>query len=147
MSNNNRMKKRINLLIANASICHMSNTKWRKTFINLRHPSIKVYTVNWKFIDEDRVFKGGIPNDNNLLNDKFGDIHPYPYEEYKLIEWLEIPKSFPNPKSDRKRPLPNINHDLVNIKNFIESQNYQLPIQMVDSGLRIIGYTWDNSSM
>ena len=143
MNNQNRIESRVDRLIARASVCHMSNTKWRKLFAILKHPSIELYRVNWKFIDDERVFKDGIPEDRNLLNDRFGDIHPYPYVEYKTIDWLEIPKIFSNPLSNKKRPLPNINHDLINIQNFLESQSSQFPIQMVDSGLRIIGYTWN----
>ena len=147
MNNKNRIKSRVDRLIAKALVCHMSNAKWRKLFTILRHPSLEVYTVDWKFVDDDREFKGGIPSERNLLLDRFGDISPYPYGEYKSIEWLEIPKSFPDPRSDEKRPLPNMKHDLIKIKNFIESQNYHFPIQILDSGLRIIGYTWNERSV
>ena len=120
----------------------MLYARFGKLFAILRHPSLRLYGVNWKFIDEDRIFKGGIPSSKYLLDDRFGDIFNFPYVEYREIDWIEIPKSVPDPRADSKRSLPEIKNDLTHLKKFIESHNTQFHIQTVDSGLRIIGYTW-----
>lgn len=135
-------QKRIERLISSASVCHMNNAKWRKLFSILRDPSTPARRLNYKFVGTSKIYRNiGIPSSQDLLETKFGDILPHPYGEYREIEWIEIPSSYPNPKSDPKRPLPEIKHDLVRIKKSLDKHG-QFPIQLLDSGLRIVAYTW-----
>ena len=138
----NNIKTNIDRLTANASVTHMSNAKWRKLFGILSCPSLKIMQLKWKFLADDRIsLNWGVPRPETFLKDRFGDYLPYPYGQFKEIEWVEIPNTYRNPKSISKRPLPNLPHDLIPIRKAIE-QRGNFPLQVSDSGLRIIGYTW-----
>ena len=52
-------QRRVDDTIARASVCHMSDTKWRKLFAALRE--LAVGPLRWKFIRDDRVFVHPVP--------------------------------------------------------------------------------------
>jgi hypothetical protein len=116
------MQRRIDAAIARASVCHMSNAKWRKLFAVLRE--LEVGPVRWKFVRDNRVFLHPVPPADALLEKMLGDVLPYPYGPYREIEWIEVP-------AER---AAGVIEALAAIGQF--------PIQRLETGLRIVGYTW-----
>jgi uncharacterized protein (DUF433 family) len=133
------LQRRVERKIAQATASHISNTKWRKLFRLLY--SLEVRVVLWKFLRDDRVFCSPVPAPADLLETSLGDVLPYPYGPYREIEWIEVPRSYPDPRADENRPLPERTHELDGILEGIHHAG-ELPVTVLDSGLRIVGYTW-----
>lgn len=134
-------RRRIERRIASATASHMSNAKWRKLLEVLADPANEVGLIRWKFIGDARVFETRVPDKSHLLEDSFGDCLPYPYGEYKEIEYVEIPSSYADPRSDPKRPLPDQTHNLQLIQERIARLG-MYPIEMSQERMRIVGYTF-----
>jgi hypothetical protein len=115
-------QRRVDALIARASACHMSDAKWRKLFATLR--SLGVGPLRWKFIHDDRVFAEPVPPAPEVLERTLGDVLPYPYGPFREIEWVEVP-------AER---AAGVVAALAAVGQF--------PVQQLDSGVRVIGYSW-----
>jgi len=115
-------QRRVDAAIARASASHMSDAKWRKLFAALRESGVG--PVRWKFVRDDRVVVGPVPPAHGVLERTLGDVLPYPYGPYREIEWVEVP--------------------VEQAAGVIEALAAlgQFPVRQVDSGLRVIGYTW-----
>lgn len=115
-------QRRIDAAIARASACHMSNAKWRKLFAVLEE--LAVGQLRWKFLKNDRVFLQPPPPTHAVLEQSLGDVLPYPYGPFREIEWVEVP-------AERSA---GVIEALAAVGQF--------PVQQLDSGVRVIGYTW-----
>jgi hypothetical protein len=115
-------QRRIDAAIRRASACHMSNAKWRKLFAALRE--LGVGPLRWKFVRDDRVFVQPAPPAHAVLEQMLGDVLPSPCGPYREIEWIEVP-------AER---APGVIEALAAVGQF--------PIQQLDSGVRVVGYTW-----
>jgi hypothetical protein len=114
--------RRVDAAIARATACHMCNAKWLKFFAVLRAHNI--WPLRWKFVRDDRVLSCPAPREWGLREDGFGDVMPYPYGPFREIEWVEVP-------AERAAGL-------------VEAVAAvgQFPVQQLDSGVRIVGYSW-----
>jgi hypothetical protein len=115
-------QRRVDALIARASACHMSDAKWRKLFAALRE--LDVGPLRWKFIRDDRVFAQPVPPAPEVLERTLGDVLPYPYGPFREIEWVEVPAG----------RAAGVVEALAAVGQF--------PVRQLDSGVRVIGYTW-----
>jgi len=116
------MQRRVDAAIARATACHMSDAKWRKLLAALRE--LDIGPLRWKFIREDRVFVQPVPPAHAVLERTLGDVLPYPYGPFREIEWVEVP-------AER---AAGVVEALATLGQF--------PIQRLDSGVRVVGYTW-----
>jgi hypothetical protein len=116
------MQRRVDAAIARATACHMSNTKWRKLFAALRE--LDIGPLRWKFISDDRIFVRPVPPAHAVLERTLGDALPYPYGPFREIEWIEVPAE----------QAVVVVEALATVGEF--------PIQQLDSGVRVVGYTW-----
>jgi len=115
-------QRRIDAAIARASARHMSGAKWRKLFAVLR--ACGVGSLRWKFVGDDHVFLDSVPPASEVLERMLGDVLPYPYGPFREIEWVEVP-------AER---AAGVVAALAAVGQF--------PVQQLDSGVRVIGYTW-----
>ena len=116
------IRRRVEATIARASACHMSNAKWRKLFAALLE--LDVGPLRWKFLRDDRVFVQLVPPAPAILERTLGDVLPYPYGPFREIEWVEVP-------AER---ASGVVEALAKVSQF--------PIQQLDSGVRVVGYSW-----
>jgi hypothetical protein len=100
----------------------MSDAKWRMLFAALRESGIGL--LRWKFIRDDRIFVEPVPPAHAVLERTLGDVLPYPYGPFREIEWVEVP-------AERA----------VGVIEALAAFG-QFPVQQVDSGVRVVGYTW-----
>jgi hypothetical protein len=100
----------------------MSNARWLALFEKLREQEVR--RLQWKFLDDEKVFEAYLPDTSNLLPERFADILPAPYGLYRDIEWIEIPNLTPEQATA-----------LTNWKKSI-------PWAKSPSGLRVVAYTW-----
>jgi hypothetical protein len=75
--------RRVDAALGAATARHMSDTKWRKVFAALR--GARVRKLRWKLVRDDRFFETPVPSENELLEDRLGDILPDPYAAYREI--------------------------------------------------------------
>ncbi len=115
-------RRRLDATIALATACHMSDTKWRKLFAALAE--LAVGDLRWKFIRDERVFVYRVPPAAEVLEQSLGDVLPYPYGPYREIEWIEVPAE----------QSAGVVEALGTVGKF--------PVQELDSGVRIVGYSW-----
>jgi hypothetical protein len=141
MNNNREVKRRIARKIEQASACYMSNAKWRKFFNSLHSYEGQIGGLSIKFVKDDRVFEISMPGPFKDEEKQFGDEMPYPYGPFKEIEYVKIPKEYPNPHSDPKRDLPDLSNDLDDLKSYLESIA-KFPIFEYEDCIRIVGYEW-----
>lgn len=135
MDNSEENIRRINRKISSATAALMSNTKWRKLLSGIDGVA---HGIQWKFINNDTVFTSSVPP---LIEESFGDGSLYPYTPYRNIDWIFIPCDYGNPLADKKRILPKLQNDIVNIKEMI-NQLGEYPIELSTGGLKISGYKW-----
>jgi hypothetical protein len=133
------LQQRLERKIARAKVSHMSNTKWRKLF-RLLH-SLEARVLLWKFVGDDRVFRSSVPAPDGLLETGLGDVLPYPHGPYRAIEWIEVPRSYSDPRADENRPLPERTQELNCIIAALDEAG-EFPAAVLDSGVRIVAYTW-----
>src|SRR5262249_48349164 len=107
---------------AGAAACHMSDTKWRKLFAVLREKGVG--PLRWKFVRDDRIFMQPAPPAQAVLERTLGDVLPYPYGPYREIDWVEVP-------AERA----------AGVIEALAAAG-QFPVQQLDSGVRVVGYTW-----
>jgi hypothetical protein len=117
-------QRRVDAAIARASACHMSNTKWRKFFAVLR--DMDIWALRWKFVRQDGVASCQAPRESGLREAGLGDVMPYPYCPFREIEWVEIPSEHAD----------GLVEALVAVGQF--------PIQLLASGVRVVGYSWQS---
>ncbi len=115
-------QRRVDAALARASACHMSSTKWRMLLTALRE--LGVGPLRWKFVRDERVFVQPAPPAHAVLERTLGDVLPYPYGPYREIEWVEVP-------AER---AAGVVEGLAAVGQF--------PVQQLDSGVRVVGYTW-----
>jgi hypothetical protein len=115
-------QRRVDAAIARAVACHMSNAKWLKFFAVLR--ALDIWPLRWKFVRQDGVVSYPAPRESGLREDGLGDVMPYPYGPFREIEWVEVP-------AER---AAGVVEALAAVGQF--------PIQQLDSGVRVVGYTW-----
>ena len=115
-------QRRVDATIARASACHMSDAKWRKLFALLRE--LDVGPLRWKFVRDDRIFVQPAPAADAELERTLGDVLPDPYGAYREIEWVEI-------STER---AAGVTEALAAVGQF--------PVKQLDSGVRVVGYTW-----
>jgi hypothetical protein len=80
--------------------------------------------LRWKFVRDDRVFVEPAPPAHAMLEQMLGDVLPSPYGPYREIEWVEVP-------AER---AAGVIEALAAVGPF--------PVQQLDSGVRVVGYTW-----
>ena len=117
----------------------MSNAKWRKLFEVLGGSNIFIPYSRWKLIDDPRIFVHFYFPDLRDLNEtgiRDGRFIPISFVD---IELIEIPRSYPDHRSDSKRPFPELLQDLDAIHRAL-SHAGQFPLQMSDQALVIRGY-------
>ncbi len=115
-------QRRIDAAIANASVAHMSNAKWRKLFNFLSSSGIG--QIKWKFIHDDKIWWSySPPSESELFADRIGDFVPCHGTPYREIEWIEF----------------SVEHR----ESFLAQLSAlgQFPIQQCGFGVRVIGYT------
>jgi hypothetical protein len=100
----------------------MSDAKWRKLFAALRECGVG--PLRWKFVGDDHIFLEPVPLATEVLERTIGDVLPYPYGPFREIEWIEVP-------AERAAEVVAA---LAAVGQF--------PVQQLDSGVRVIGYTW-----
>jgi hypothetical protein len=115
-------QRRVDAAIARAAACHMSNAKWLKFFAVLR--ALDIWPLRWKFVRQDGVVSCPAPRESGLRDDGLGDVMPYPYGPFREIEWVEVPAE----------QTAGLVEALAAVGRF--------PIQQLDSGVRVVGYTW-----
>ena len=115
-------QRRVDAAVARATASHMSNTKWRKVFAALLE--LGVGPVRWKFVGDDHVFVQSVPPAHAVLERMLGDVLPYPYGQYREIEWVEVPAA----------RAAGVIEALAAVGQF--------PVRQCDTGLRVVGYTW-----
>ncbi|MGI8978449.1 MAG: hypothetical protein ACR2FY_04425 [Pirellulaceae bacterium] len=120
------IQRRMNSTIGRATACHMSDTKWRKLLGALRE--FGVGSLRWKFLRDERVFLAHVPAADAVLETCLGDVLPYPYGPYREIDWLEVPAE----------GMAGVAEALALVGEF--------PLQMTETGLRVVGYGWDPSN-
>jgi len=109
--------------IARATAHHMSNAKWRKFFAALWE--LGGVRLRWKFLRDDRVFdEPSPPTPYGVLEDRLGDVLPYPYGAYREIEWVEVSLA---------------QADEVELKL---SQLGKYPLVRTSTGIRVVAYDW-----
>jgi len=100
----------------------MSDAKWLALFALLYNAGVG--RVRWKFVKDERVFLQGVPEETQLLANRFGDVLPSPYSPFKEIEWLEVP-------IERKELFANL-----------RASTKAFPWQESPEGLRVVAYEW-----
>lgn len=101
----------------------MSNAKWRKLFAALWE--LGGIGLRWKFLCDDRIFnESSPPLSYGVLEDRLGDVLPYPYGAYREIEWIEVSLA---------------QADAVESKL---SQLGKYPLVRTATGLRVVAYDW-----
>lgn len=102
-------------------ISFMSDTKWLKVLRALSTVEREIDHLEWKFVDESRVYRTPIPGAQDLAATRLKDGRFQPFE-YRDVEWLDVITNTP----------PAVREQLASCgKRLIES----LP-----TGLRIVGY-------
>jgi hypothetical protein len=115
-------QRRIDAAISRAQASYMSDAKWRKLFALLRDQGIR--SLRWKFVGASVEIPGSLPDESDLLDDRFGDSGPYPYGPYREIEWVEIP-------AENSRGIADA---LARVGRF--------RTEACETGLRVLGYSW-----
>ena len=144
MNNLDERQRRINSKITSATITYMSNAKWRKFFNALIDYPGSINGMQMKFIGDERLFSN-LGNIRHYEDDEVGfrDEMPYPYGQFREIDFLLIPKTFQNPKANSHRVLPDLQNDLCSLKSYLD-KIAKFPIQTCEDGsIKIIGYRWD----
>jgi hypothetical protein len=115
-------QRRVDAAIAGAAACQMSNAKWLKFFAVLR--ALDIWPLRWKFVRQDGVASCPAPPESGLRQDGLGDVMPYPYVPFREIEWVEVPAESASGLVDALAAVG------------------QFPVRQLDSGVRVVGYTW-----
>ncbi|MEW7973704.1 MAG: hypothetical protein AB2794_08960 [Candidatus Thiodiazotropha endolucinida] len=75
------------------SVSYMSNSKWLRLFKAVAGSGIEVQRSEWHFIDSDNVLLYPMPQESQLMAERFKDGLFQPFE-YKWIKSIFIPSSF-----------------------------------------------------
>ncbi|WP_029655339.1 hypothetical protein [Marinobacter daepoensis] len=117
----------------------MSNAKWRKFFTFVGNSDYNIIRSNWKFIDDDRIFeKIGLPEENDLLEERFSDGRWLPLE-YKIIEYVSISKYCDSLHQDPKRPLPKVEQPISELNDYLQSKA-NFPLVLSETELKLQAY-------
>jgi hypothetical protein len=57
------------------SISHMNNSKWLKLFSAWADSGVEIDISYWKFIDSEHQETHGLPKHNDLLQNRFAEVH------------------------------------------------------------------------
>ena len=116
------------------SVSFMSNSKWLRMFKAVANSNIEVQRSEWHFIDSDNVLHYPMPQESQLMAERFQDGLFQPFE-YKWIESIFIPSSF-KPKAGVGYI---IEEDTKGVLSAIE-QAGQFATELTEAGLWIHAY-------
>ena len=116
------------------SVSHMSNTKWRKLFFCWAKSGIKIKFSEWSFIGSEHKEIYRLPNENDLMENRFSDGYFQPFE-YKWISTIYIPSNY--------KPVSKVGfmleQDTDGLKEIAKSVG-NFPIFNKKGGIEIRGY-------
>ena len=72
------------------SVSYMSNSKWLRLFKAVSKSGIEILRSEWYFIDSENTLQYPMPNESQLLEERFQDGLFLPFE-YKWIKSIFIP--------------------------------------------------------
>jgi len=125
------------LISQSFSASFMSNSKWRRLFLALAAPEMRVEQLVWKFVGRDLPVRGAAPDAECLgeaivQNTSFA---PFPYKE---IEWIEIPRNNIRP-GDESVPFKHRPQNPEMVQQLLAGLG-QFEMSLLPEGLRVYGY-------
>lgn len=119
-------------------VSYMNNAKWRKFFVTLDRAGVRVGGSRWKFLGSDRFFSFGFPGESDLTDSGIRDEAFFPVE-FNWIQSIEIPRVYPDPRSDTERPLPPCTQDIEKIVSILERVG-RFPLELKGDSFVVKGY-------
>tara|TARA_R110000764_G_scaffold69859_1_gene144465 strand:+ start:4846 stop:5280 length:435 start_codon:yes stop_codon:yes gene_type:complete len=121
------------------SVSCMSNSKWRKLFSGIHEGALDFDFSIWKLVNDNAPIKGFLPDIKQLGENHVGDCGALngPFE-FKLIEWLLIPKEHGYYQYE-KAPIKYHKQDIEMVERKInETGNFEYDV--TSEGIKIYGY-------
>lgn len=116
------------------SVSYMSNSKWLRLFKAVANSGVEVQRSEWHFIDSDNVLLYPMPQESQLMPERFQDGLFQPFE-YKWIKSIFIPSSF--------KPTPGVGYtieqDTACVLSAIQEAG-QFATESIEGGLWIHAY-------
>jgi hypothetical protein len=129
---NVELQRRMDQAIAQAKVCLMSNTKWRKLFVALGQMRLVPSSFRMKLVRSEHQAQDRVPPLEFLLKDKLKDCASGPDTPYREIDWVEISRR--SLTEARENDLEQIHRALAEISQF--------PLELTETTLKVVGYKW-----
>lgn len=120
----------------------MSDAKWRKLFGVIAQNSRHVSSATWKIINETSPVQGWLPSAADIWDSAVDGCLNGPID-FKMIEWIEIPRTVPFRPYD-KAPLSYRTQNIEVLAMEIEALG-QFPLEWSGENIRIYGYRRTNA--
>jgi hypothetical protein len=119
------------------SASFMSNNKWRRFFLAIAAPELRINQLVWKFVGRELPVRGAAPDAGCLGEAIIRDtsFSPFPYKE---IEWIEIPRANIRP-GDESVPFKRRPQDPETVQRMLATLG-QFEMALLPEGLRVYGY-------